>query len=254
MIKTHEITIPEGIWMKKLKLTAMLLAMLAALSVNVYADDAADVPETAEPAAEEIDITAEISFPDMLELNITSSMSAPDAPTQLLFDKLAVTGYDLTVSEESRTYTLYTALNVRDYADLLAVRMDGEPCTTVEVAVSASNDDETWVPFDVTSPTEENGFYVFDILGCEEKYAFWRIEFTVGMGDGFTLTELALFKQNKGEPEYKYDLGDSIEAGEIPDLIPVQESTQPDAELLPEKPANKFPVGGMLPFMIGFVL
>lgn len=236
--------------MKKLKLTAAVLAMLAALSVNVSAEEAAE-PAAPETAAEETVITAEIAFPGMLELNVTSSMGDPCTDTSLLFDHLALTGYDLQVSEDNRTFTVYASVGVRDYADLLAVQMEGEPYTTVEVAVYASNDDETWVQFDVTAPTEENGFYVFDLLGCEERYTFWRIDFTVGMGDGFTLTELALFKQDKGEPEYIYDLGDSIEEGELPELIPADPALRLDVELLPEEPSKPFPYA-LVPMIMGF--
>lgn len=245
--------------MKKLKLTAAILAMLAALSVNVYADEA-EITEPAAPAeteaagtaeAEEMVLAAEIAFPGMIELNVTSSMSDPYTETWRYFDGLAPTGYDLQFSEENRTYTVYAALNVRDYADLLAVQMAGEPYTTVEVSVYGSNDDETWVQFDVTAPTEENGFYVFDLLGCEEKYAFWRIDFTMGMGDSFTLTEIALFKVDRGEPEYIYDLGDSIEEGEIPDLIPADPALRVDAELVPEVPAKPFPYA-RIPMIMGF--
>lgn len=234
--------------MKKLKLTAAVLAVLAALSVNVYADEA--LPEAAETIEETV-LTAEISFPGMQELNVTSSMSEPDADTAVLFDSLAVTGLDLNVTEENRTFTVYTALGVRDYADLLAVQMAGEPYTTVEVAVYASNDDETWVQMDVTAPTEESGFYVFDILGCEEKYAFWRIDFTVDMGDGFSLAEIALFKQNRGEPEYIYDLGDEVAEGELPELIPADPALRIDVELVPEVYVKPFPYA-RIPMIMGF--
>ena len=234
--------------MKKLKLTAAVLAVLAALSVNVYADEA--LPEAAETIEETV-LTAEISFPGMQELNVNSSMSEPDADTAVLFDSLAVTGLDLNVTEENRTFTVYTALGVRDYADLLAVQMAGEPYTTVEVAVYASNDDETWVQMDVTAPTEESGFYVFDILGCEEKYAFWRIDFTVDMGDGFSLAEIALFKQNRGEPEYIYDLGDEVAEGELPELIPADPALRLDVELVPEVYVKPFPYA-RIPMIMGF--
>lgn len=229
--------------MKKMKLTALALAMLAALSMNVYANEA---EQPAETAAEESAVPAEIAFPGMLELNVTSSMSDPDAPTFPLFDRLADTGLDVTVSEENRTFTVYASVGVRDFADRLAVQMAGEPYTTVEVTVYASNDDETWVQLDVTAPTEESGFYVFDILGCEERYTFWRIDFTVGMGDGFSLSEIALFKQDKGEPEYIYDLGDSLEEGEIPELIPAESAEEP-AEI----PAKPFPYA-RIPLLMGF--
>lgn len=237
--------------MKKLKLTAAVLAALAALSVNVYADEAEEaLPEAAETIEETV-LTAEISFPGMQELNVTSSMSEPDADTAVLFDSLAVTGLDLNVTEENRTFTVYTALGVRDYADLLAVQMAGEPYTTVEVAVYASNDDETWVQMDVTAPTEESGFYVFDILGCEEKYAFWRIDFTVDMGDGFSLAEIALFKQDRGEPEYIYDLGDEVAEGELPELIPADPALRLDVELVPEVYVKPFPYA-RIPMIMGF--
>ena len=77
--------------MKKLKLTAAILAMLAALSVNVYADEA-EITEPAAPAeteaagtaeAEEMVLAAEIAFPGMIELNVTSSMSDPYIPQEL---------------------------------------------------------------------------------------------------------------------------------------------------------------------------
>jgi len=219
--------------MKKLKLTAAVLAMLAALSVNVYANDA----ETAalEAVVEETaPVVAEIAFPGMIELNVTSSMSDHDTDTARYFDRIATTGYELMVSEENRTYTVYASIGVRDYADLLAVQLAGKPDTTVEVAVYGSNDDETWVQLDVTSPTKESGFYVFDLLGCEEKYVYWRIDFTVSTGDSFTLTEIALFKRDRGEPQYIYDLGDSLEEGELPELIPADPILRLDIELLPE--------------------
>lgn len=239
--------------MKKMKLTAILLAVLAAMSMNVYASDTADTAVPAETAAEEavteeIAPAAKISFPGMIQLDVTSSISAPAADTSVLFDGQALSGINLTVSEDSRTYTLYASIGVRDYVDLLAVQMndeDPDEVTTVEVAVYGSNDDETWTQFDVTNPSEENGFYVFDILGCEEKYTFWRIDFTVGMGDGFAITEAALFKQDKGEPEYIYNLGDEIAEGELPELVPVIEETEEPA------PAKK-PFFGLLPFIMGF--
>lgn len=240
--------------MKKLKLTAAVLAMLAALSVTVSADEAEPAPEaaeTAETAAAETVIPAEIEFPGMIRLDVTSSMSDPLSDTTVYFDKLAPTGYNLQFSEETRTYTVYASIGVRDYADLLAVQMDGEPYTTVEVSVYGSNDDETWVQLDVTAPTEENGFYVFDLLGCEEKYTFWRIDFTMGMGDGFTLTEIALFKTDRGEPEYIYDLGDEVLEGELPELIPADPALRLDVELIPESPAKPFPYA-RIPLLMGF--
>ncbi len=238
--------------MKKLRLTAAALALLAALSVNVSA--AEEAPETApapETAAEEVMLPAEISFPGMIPLNVTSSMSASDTDTSRYFDKLALTGYELHFGEEKRTYTVYASIGVRDYADLLAVQMDGESYTSVEVAVYGSNDDETWVQINVTDPTEENGFYVFDLVGCEEKYTFWRIDFTMGMGEYFTLTEIALFKQDRGEPEYIYDLGDEVLEGELPELIPADPALRLDVELVPEVTAKPFPYA-RIPLIMGF--
>ena len=232
--------------MKKMKFTAILLAVLAAMSMNVYASDAA--AEAAEEiAAEEAVPAAKISFPGMIQLNVTSSISTPAADTRVLFDGLAPTGLTLNVSEENRTYTLYASIGVRDYLDLLAVQMadnDPEKDTPVDVAVYGSNDDETWIKLDVTSPSRESGFYVFDILGCEEKYTFWKIEFTVGMGDGFTLTEAALFKKDKGEPEYVYNLGDEVAEGELPELIP--------AETEDDTASAKKPFRGLIPYIMGF--
>lgn len=241
--------------MKKLRLTAMLLAMLAAMAVTVNAEEpVAEVTEVTETAEETVDVTAEISFPGMLPVVVTSSISQPMVDTSLFLDGISVTGYELQVNEEEekRTFSLYTAFRVRDYVDLFAAQMndgDAEDGTTlVSVAVYGTNDEETlgWTQLDVTDPTEESGFYVFDIVGNEEKYAFYRFDFTVEMGDSFTLTEIALFKQDRGEPEYRYDLGDSIEPGEIPELIPVDSEAEE-----PVQPEKKVPAFSLIPYVQG---
>lgn len=235
--------------MKRMRLTALLLAMLAAMAVTVNAEEAepAEPAETAavEETAEEVNDFAVIAFPEMLPVGVTSSMSEPNSDTSVFFDRLASTGYEFTVTEDCKVYSLYTSVGVRDYVDQFAAMISGEHYTSITVSMFASNDHANWVQLDVAEPTLENGFHVFRNIGDGERYTYYRFDFSVEMGEGFTLSEFALFKTDLGEPEYVYNLGDSVEIGELPELIPVVEEEPAPAE----KPTYK-----RLPMLIGFCL
>ena len=133
----------------------------------------------------------------------------------MFFDKLADTGYDIVAGEEGGAYSLYTSVGVRDRVDLFAAKISGEHYTSIEVTVYASNDNAEWVQLNVSQPMEQNGFQVFYMAGDGERYTFYRFDFKMIMGDSFTLSELALFKDDLGEPEYIYVLGDTVEDGQL---------------------------------------
>jgi hypothetical protein len=78
----------------------------------------------------------------------------------------------------------------------------------------------------------EEEYAVFAMADNSTRYAFYRFDFTLELGEYFDLAELALYKVATDEPEMQYDLGEVVEEGEIPALIPVEEAI---AEEIPEE-------------------
>ena len=196
--------------MKKAALLALVLALAAIFAVSVSAADE-------EPFAF-------LELEGMTEITVTSSVnSTEDVSSAAFFDKLISTGAAFTVSGDNRTLSVYTATGIPKSLSAFAAYLQGETGTVIGVNVFGTNDSslENWttvLPAGV--PSEIDGFRVFPVDDPMVGFAFYRFDFTVADGDGFILSELALYAVESDEPELVFAPLTSVEPGETLPLIP----------------------------------
>lgn len=206
--------------MKMTKLFSFAASLLIAgsLAVSAYADSAAD------------EAFAPIELEGKTKIKITSSVctGVDDVVLTDALDGLSSTYITVRFDENGdKIFSVYTATRVPEPVSAFAAMIGGESGTTVKVSAYATNDSllRDWIQLDLANPpAEEDGYFVFDVLDKPEKYSFYRIDFELTFGSEFTLVEFAMFDDITDEPEYMYVFDpDGIDAGELPELVPVPE-------------------------------
>lgn len=221
--------------MKKLLTFALTALLLACASVNVLADDAVVTEDTAvATAAEETTVSEPFAIDGMTKVEVTSSDASLDVDTGNFYDTLPETKCTITfdAEAETRTFSVYTATRVPEAIANFATILDGEKGTVITIEVYGSNDSLLldWTPL-AFGPENLGGEYaIFSLSDNTTPYAFYRFDFTLELGDYFDLAELALFKVTTDAPAMEYDLGEVVEEGEIPALVPVTEAEEAEAE------------------------
>ena len=225
-------------------LAAALLLALPVSAAGTAGQPEAPAAETAETAAK----AAVISEVGKRRLPVTSAMSegAGQLSLRALFDGRADTGVkvDLTGAED-KTFRLYTSSSVPQTLAAFGVLTDGTPGTLVTLHVYGTDDSTLaeWTPVPlIGSVDEQNGFRVFHIQNPYSDwkdapaFTFYRFDFTVDAGDsgenagiGFNVSEVVLLRPESDEPDLKWDLGDSVDLGELPPLVPVNPEENAEA-------------------------
>ena len=230
--------------MKKFLTFLLTVALLAVAPVTVLADDT--VPAAAE--AEVVTIAEPLVLDGMTQITVTSSDTSLDADAVNFYDAIAETKCKITFPEdaETKTFSVYTATKVPEALAKFAAIIDGEKGTILTINVSATNDSllMDWTPLAFSAESLETEYAIFALADNTTPYAFYRFDFTVEYGDYFELAELALFKETTDAPEMMYDLGDVVEAGEMPALVPVEDVIEEPVE--EEKPLfSEIPTFGL---------
>lgn len=229
--------------MKKFLTFLLTAALLAVAPITVLADAPA---EAAEP--EVVTVAEPLVLDGMTQVTVTSSDTSIDVDTVNFYDAIAETKCKITfpADAETKVFSVYTATKVPEALAKFAAILDGEKGTVLTINVFATNDSllMDWTPLAFSAESLETEYAIFALADNTTPYAFYRFDFTVELGDYFELAELALFKETTDAPEMKYDLGDVVEAGEIPALVPVEEVEEPVEE--EEKPLfSKIPTFGL---------
>ncbi len=217
--------------MKKFLTFALTAVLLACASVTVMAEEA--VP------AEETVVAEPLTLEGMTEVVVTTSDSNFDADVANFYDALPETKCTITFSEdaEARTFSVYTATKVPEAIAKFAAIVDGEKGTVITFEVYGTNDSLLldWTPLAFGPESLETEYAIFALADNTTPYAFYRFDFTLELGSYFDLAELALFKVTTDAPEMEYDLGDVVEEGEIPALVPAEEEEPAEAAAITEE-------------------
>ncbi len=229
--------------MKKLLTFALTALLLACASVNVLADDAVVPEDTAVPAAEETTESEPLVIDGMTQVDVTTSDSSFDVDVANFYDVLPETKCTIAfdADTETRTFSVYTATKVPEAIANFAAIIDGEKGTVITIEVYGTNDSLLldWTPL-AFGPEDLSGEYaIFSLFDNTTPYAFYRFDFTLELGDYFDLAELALYKVTTDAPEMEYDLGEVVEEGEIPALVPVTEAEAEEAAAIAEEPVEE---------------
>jgi len=216
--------------MKKFLTFLLTAALLAVAPVTVLADDAADTAAEAEA----VTLAEPLVLDGMTQVIVTSSDTNLDADVSNFYDAIAETKCRITfpADAETKTFSVYTATKVPEALAKFAAIIDGEKGTVLTLNVYGTNDSllMDWTPIALSAESLETEYAIFALSDNTTAYAFYRFDITLEYGDYFDLAELALFKETTDAPEMKYDLGDVVEAGEIPALVPVEEAVEETAE------------------------
>ena len=216
--------------MKKFLTFLLTAALLAVAPVTVLADDAADTAAEAEA----VTLAEPLVLDGMTQVIVTSSDTTLDADVSNFYDAIAETKCRITfpADAETKTFSVYTATKVPEALAKFAAIIDGEKGTVLTLNVYGTNDSllMDWTPIALSAESLETEYAIFALSDNTTAYAFYRFDITLEYGDYFDLAELALFKETTDAPEMKYDLGDVVEAGEIPALVPVEEAIEETAE------------------------
>ncbi len=212
--------------MKKFLTFLLTAALLAVAPVTVLADDTV-------PAAE---VLAEpLVLDGMTQVTVTSSDTSLDVDAGNFYDAIAETKCKITfpAEAETKTFSVYTATKVPEALSKFAAIIDGEKGTVLTINVFATNDSllMDWTPLAFSAESLDTEYAIFSLADNTTAYAFYRFDFTLDLGEYFDLSELAIFKETTDAPEMMYDLGDVVEAGEIPALIPVEETVEEEIVL-----------------------
>ena len=215
--------------MKKFLTFALAALLLACTPAAVLADDA-----VAEEAA--VAVAEPLVLEGMTQMEVTSSDTSLDADAGNFYDALPETKCTITfdADAEEKIFTVYTATKIPEDLAKFAAILDGEKGSVVTIEVYGTNDSLLldWTPLVFAPESLETEYAIFAMEEDSTRYAFYRFDFTLELGEYFELAELALFKVTTDEPEMQYDLGEVVEEGEIPALIPVEEAI---AEEIPEE-------------------
>lgn len=217
--------------MKKFLTFLLTAALLAVAPVTVFADDAVDaVAET-----EAVTVVEPLVLDGMTQVAVTSSDTSIDVDTGNFYDAIAETKCKIAFAEdaETKTFSVYTATRVPEALAKFAAIIDGEKGTVLTINVYATNDSllMDWTPLAFSAESLETEYAIFALADNTTAYAFYRFDFTLDLGEYFELSELALYKETTDAPEMKYDLGDVVEAGEMPALVPVEEVVEEEVVL-----------------------
>ena len=211
--------------MKK-TLLALILAVSALLAVSAGAEEAA--AQSAPPVPE-----------GYRSISVTSSDSAIPGTneridTALIFDNLTSTGCTVefvsaseAVSEglpiaDKKSVSIYTSSGVPHGLCAFAVNLEGGKGTVLSINVYGTNDnlllDWTQLSLKSSKASETDGYYVFEIDGKIEKYAFCRFDITLENGSVFTINELELYRSAEEIYNYRYVTDGDIVAGKTPEI------------------------------------
>lgn len=214
--------------MKKLIAFVLTAVMLAGTAAVAYADDAVTDEAVAEP----------LVIDGMTQVVVTTSDASHDVDVSNFFDSVQETKCVITfdAAEETKTFSVYTATRVPEAISSFATILDGEKGTVVTIEAYGTNDSLLfdWDPLAIEVNSLDTEYAIFSVNDNETAYAFYRFDFTLEIGEYFEIAELALYKVTTDEPEMIYDLGDSIEAGETPALIPIEEAAIADVDEVEE--------------------
>lgn len=213
--------------MKKFLTFLLTAALLAVAPVTVLAEDAA-------AEAEAVVIAEPLVLDGMTQVEVTSSDTSIDVDTGNFYDSIAETKCRIAFTEdaETKTFSVYTATKVPEALTKFAAIIDGEKGTVLTINVYATNDSllMDWTPLAFSAESLDTEYAIFALADNTTAYAFYRFDFTLDLGEYFELAELALYKETTDAPEMKYDLGDVVEAGEMPALVPVEEAAEATVE------------------------
>jgi len=213
--------------MKKFLAFLMTAVLLAGASVTVLADDAVTADEPAAAAAEPLTIDG------MTQIEVTSSASNFDVNVANFYDSIPETKCTIAfdAEAETKTFSVYTATKVPEAIANFAAIVDGVKGTVITIEVYGTNDSLLldWTPLAFGPDSLDTEYAIFGLADNTTPYAFYRFDFTLELGDYFDIAELALFKVTTDAPEMQYDLGDFVEEGEIPALVPVEEAEEESA-------------------------
>lgn len=207
--------------MKKFLTFALAAILLACTPAAVLADEA-----IAEEAA--VTIAEPLVLDGMTQVAVTSSDTNLEADAANFYDAIPETKCTITFDAEAeeKTFSVYTATRVPEALAKFAAIVDGVKGTVVTIEVYGTNDSLLldWTPLAFGPESLETEYAIFAMADNSTTYAFYRFDFTLELGEYFDLAELALFKVTTDGPEMQYDLGEVVEEGEMPALVPVEEA------------------------------
>ncbi len=213
--------------MKKFLTLILTALLLSSASVTVFADDAVTAEEpAAEAAVEETAVPEPLTLDGRTPVTVTSSAANLDADVANFYDALPDTKCMIAFDAEAeeKTFSVYTATSVPEAISNFAAILDGVKGTVITIEVYGTNDSLLldWTPLAFAPENLETEYAIFALTDNTTPYAFYRFDFTLELGDYFDLAELALFKVTTDAPEMRYDIGDAVEEGEMPALVPVE--------------------------------
>ena len=232
--------------MKKFLTFLLTAALLAVAPISIAAEETA-------PAAEDAVVHVEpLVLDGMTQIEVTSSDTNMDVDAANFYDALAETKCSITfpADAEARTFSVYTATKAPEAVTKFAAIIDGIKGTVLTINVWGTNDSllMDWTPIALSAENLETEYAIFALPDNTTAYAFYRFDFTLEFGEFFDISELALFKPADA-PDMVYDLGDVVEEGEIPALIPAAEAAAEEAiaeEIVEEEPLfSEIPTFGL---------
>lgn len=215
--------------MKKLFALVLTAVMLAGSAVSALAEEQVPAP---------------LELDGMTQVTVTTSDTSHDVDVSNFYDFIADTKCVITFdeTEETKTFSVYTATRVPEAISAFATILGGEKGSVVTIEVYGTNDSLLfdWTPLSIEVDNLDTEYAVFSVNDNATAYAFYRFDFTLEIGDYFEIAELALYKVTTDEPAMMYDLGDSIEVGETPALIPIEDAAIADIEVEEEADVPTF--------------
>lgn len=211
--------------MKKFLTFLLTAALLATTSVCVLADEVAEETTVVEP----------LVLDGLTQVEVTSADTNLGVDVANFFDSIAETKCKVTfpADAETKTFSIYTATKVPEAISDFAAIIEGEKGTVITIEVYATNDSLLldWTPLVFSAESLETDYAIFGLADNTTDYAFYRFDFTLEVGDYFEISELSLFEVTNDDPEMMYDIGDVVEEGEIPAVVPVEKD---EAEAIEE--------------------